>query len=413
MEYKEEFNNNKIKITSEGEIFDSFKGKIKINDIALIHLIFGNYYSIENHNIIKSITISRELENVINTIFLAIKDIEENLGDKTSANHIAGHFFNWFKSIWNPNNNKYKFIIEIDLWNNLITKVLRWEEENHFKIYKGTPYYFNAGNYLLTGNYDLAFNYTYLAMEEDKYHGTRQNPNFDYRNLPAFMFASLNVDNPNNYLYPIVQRLAQEIEAYIEKYNNEFNESFTFDIFKSKFSTQISTYYEHILYFVYLLNILTEKRQMIQSYPTLYNNDFANMRDLDIIFSFCLLLDKLLAEKSNAETIRDNTTYLINQLYINWNSNDFNNLRRILNINLGNQMNAIDKVNYILNYNNLLYQNDQNYTIKQNKQILNSMLIYFLRNEGAHNIILDNLITDTFEKILNSLFFQLFIIISI
>ena len=74
-------------------------------------------------------------------------------------------------------------------------------------------------------------------------------------------------------------------------------------------------------------------------------------------------------------------------------------------------MSSIDKVNFILNYNNELYPSDQSYTTKINKQLLNTMLIYFLRNEGAHNIIFENLDTITFEKILNSLFFQLFIII--
>ena len=248
-------------------------------------------------------------------------------------------------------------------------------------------------------------------MQEDHYHGTRQDPNFDYRNLPAFMFASLN-ENPNNYLYPIVRQLAQEVKDYIGTYNNEFNESFTFNTFKNKFSTQVSLYYEHILYFVYLLNILAEKRRMIQQFPNLYNNEFANMRNLDVIFSFCLFLDKLLAKLSNVTTIRGNTEYLITKLYSNWNTNDFSNLKQTLNINTDN-INPIDKVKYILNYNcnNLIYQSDSNYTIKQNKQIVNSMLIYFLRNEGAHNIILNNLNASIFEQILNSLFFQLFIII--
>ncbi|KKM81916.1 hypothetical protein LCGC14_1325050, partial [marine sediment metagenome] len=32
----------------------------------------------------------------------------------------------------------YKIIIEIDLWNNLISKVPSWEKINNYKIYKGT-----------------------------------------------------------------------------------------------------------------------------------------------------------------------------------------------------------------------------------------------------------------------------------
>ena len=411
MEYYKEFNKIKINITSDGEIFDYHKGKININDIDLPILIFKNYCSEENQNVIKTVGISNEFDLSIDTVFLAVKDIEENLNDKASANHITGHFFNWLKQIWNPNFSKYKIIIEIDLWNNLISKVLSWEKINNYKIYKGTPYYFNAGNYLFAGNYDLAFNYTYKAMEEDKYHGIREDPNFDFKELPAFLFASLNVDRPDNYLYPIVKHLAKVIEGYIVKYNTEFSESFTFDIFKSKFTTQINMYKEPILYFVYLLNALNEKRQLIQQYEDLYNNNFANMRNLDLIFSFCLFLDKLLSIKTGASSIRGNTKELIKTLYRTLERTKFNNLCKSLNVNPGNPMRAIDKVNFILNYNNLLFPNDQSYTIKKNKQLLNSMLIYFLRNEGAHNIIFESLDVITFEKILNSLFFQLFIII--
>lgn len=130
MEYNKEFNKIKINITSDEGIFDVIKGKIKINDNDndLPKLIFNNYCSEENQNIIKTIVISNGLELVIDTVFLAVRDIEENLNDKASANHITGHFFNCFKRIWNPNFNKYKFLIEIDLWNNLISKVLSWEK---------------------------------------------------------------------------------------------------------------------------------------------------------------------------------------------------------------------------------------------------------------------------------------------
>jgi len=248
-------------------------------------------------------------------------------------------------------------------------------------------------------------------MEEDKYHGIKEDPNFDFKELPAFLFASLNVDRPENYLYPFVKHLAKVIEGYIVKYNNEFSESFTFDIFKSKFITQINMFKEPILYFVFLLTILNEKRQLLQNYEDFYNNDFASMRNLDLIFSFCLFLDKLLAIKTGASTINGNTKELIKLLYNIWSETEFKNLCVKLNVNQGNPMSTLDKVNFILNYNTSLYPSDQTFTIKVNKQLLNSMLIYFLRNEGAHNIIFESLDTNLFEKILNSLFFQLFIII--
>ena len=93
MDYNKEFNNLEINISSEGEVFDYVNGMIRINDIPLDQFISANYLSEENYNIIKSITISQKLEVIIDTVFLAIKDIEENQYDKTSANHITGYFF--------------------------------------------------------------------------------------------------------------------------------------------------------------------------------------------------------------------------------------------------------------------------------------------------------------------------------
>ncbi len=135
------------------------------------------------------------------------------------------------------------------------------------------------------------------------------------------------------------------------------------------------------------------------------------MRDLDLIFSFCLFLDKLLSIKTSKSSIRGNTKELIKNLYKSLTNSEFDILCSTLNVDRNNPMSAINKVKFILNYSNLLFPNDQTYTTKKNKQLLNSMLIYFLRNEGAHNIIFESLDTITFEKILNYLFFQLFIII--
>ena len=51
------------------------------------------------------------------------------------------------------------------------------------------------------------------------------------------------------------------------------------------------------------------------------------------------------------------------------------------------------------------------YTKTINKKIINTMLIYLLRNHGAHDLKLEYLDTRTFQEILKSLLFQMFIII--
>ncbi len=75
MEYNKEFSKIKINIASDGEIFDYRKGKINIIDIDLPILIFKNYCSEENQNVIKTVGISSEFDLSIDTVFLAVKDI--------------------------------------------------------------------------------------------------------------------------------------------------------------------------------------------------------------------------------------------------------------------------------------------------------------------------------------------------
>jgi len=98
----------------------------------------------------------------------------------------------------------------------------------------------------------MAFNFIHLAIEDDKFHGLKENPNYDYHKSPAFLFASLNIDNSDNYLYNRVVRIVFFIKTYIQSYNTKFNENFSFDEFKNKFLSKCSKYENEILYFVYL-----------------------------------------------------------------------------------------------------------------------------------------------------------------
>ena len=46
----------------------------------------------------------------------------------------------------------------------------------------------------------------------------------------------------------------------------------------------------------------------------MFDNDFAKMRNLNIIFSFCLFLDKLMEKKTKEENISGTTKKLIGKL---------------------------------------------------------------------------------------------------
>ncbi len=76
-----------------------------------------------------------------------------------------------------------------------------WEERNNFLIHKGSPYYFLTSFYLSVKDIDSAFASMFNAIEEDK----RSKPlitgnDDDYKNAPAYKYASL-VDDRDNYLH--------------------------------------------------------------------------------------------------------------------------------------------------------------------------------------------------------------------
>lgn len=409
MDYKQEFNGFNIHIKSKNHIFDWRNGKITINNKDISQWIRENYISNESGKI-KMVSLSNEFKLILNTLFSAIKDIEVNLNDKASANHIAGHFFNHFKGIWRTNLNKYSAFMEIDLWDHLLAEVINWENNNDYKIHKGTPYYFNAGNYLIVGHYDFAWNYVYKAIEEDRFHGLRRDSNFDYRSLPAYSLATLNIDNPHNYLYQIVLRLSDKINHFISLYDQEYNDNFTFNTFRNKFLNNISDYENEILYFVYLLRILMDKSYLIRHF-NLFNNEFAKMRNLNIIFAFCLLLDKIMEKKTNREYISISSKELIKKLNNNFNNSHTSRLKNLLKWDDTNPIPIMNTINFMLQKSVDLYPINNIYTPEINKKIINTILIWFLRNKGAHNLKLENLNTEIFETILQSLFNQLFIII--
>ena len=302
MEYNKKIEDYQISIFSQGNYFPQTGGTIRINNQTITTWIERNYIEIVNNiRMIKTSLVNGELESIFNVFFKAIKDIEENQNDYTSANHLADYFFNQFPQVWGTYNNVYKSFQEIDLWNQLLSKVYDWERQNNFIIKKGTPFFFNVTNYLDTGNFDFAFYYAHKALEDDKIQGSKQDPNYDYHNSPAFLFASMN-DERGHYLYWTIKDLVEKLKIFIEKYNNEFNENLSYQEIKNKFFSKHNEFEDEILYFSYLFITRFYQAYNIDTFE-LYDNEFAKMRNLNYILSFCLLLDQLLGKKISAANI--------------------------------------------------------------------------------------------------------------
>ena len=239
MEYNKDIGDFHISIFSQGTFFPQTGGTIIINNQTITTWIEKNYIEVvNNRRIIKTNLINEELKSIFNVYFTAIKDIEVNQNDYISANHLADYLFNQFLPIWGTYTNVSRSFEEIVLWNYILAEVYDWERKNNFTIKKGIPFFFNVTNYLDTGNFDFAFYYAHKALEDDKIRGSIQNPNYDYHDSPAFLFASMN-DERRHYLWRTIKDFKRRLEFFIEEYNNEFNENLSYPDIKDKFFSKI------------------------------------------------------------------------------------------------------------------------------------------------------------------------------
>lgn len=424
LEYENNIEGFHIYISSQGDHFAQSYGIIKINDNPLTNWLERNYITfVNNRRIIKTNLVKDELKSIFNVFFTAIKDIEENQNDIISANHLADHFFNSFKPVWGTYNNVYLSFQEIDLWNSLLYEVDQWEQNNNFHIKKGTPFFFNVTNYIDVGNFDFAFYYAHKALEDDKIRGLKQNPNYDYHDSPAFLFASMN-ERRGQYLYYSTRDLIEKLSSFIDRYNNEFQENLTYQEIRNKFLSNYDEFEDEILFFTYLFITRYYQAFNIETFD-LYDNEFAKMRNLNYILSFCLLLDHIMEKKipptNHIETyIRYKSKFLIEGLsngnFDRTDESHENSVKRSLNFFTGHQYfrnpQLINQsIGTMLARNINLYSITSTYTISKNKKIINTMLVYLLRNHGAHDLKLEYLDTITFKQILEALLFQLFVVV--
>lgn len=413
MSYNNSINGYSINIEPVDPFFPQFGGKIEINKKSINDWIKQAYY--DPTLVYKGILApfpKKDFYDILNVVFLSIKDIALNQKDFISANHITDHIFNQFRPIWKTSLNIFKASFEIELWNFLLKYIKKWEAENHFKVKKGTPYFFNAGNYLQTGQHDFGFNLLHKAIEDDRFHGKKQDPKYDYHNSPAFLFASLNFTNRNNYLYNKVVGLVYRLNQYIESFNVKFKENLNLLTLQNKFLSQFNDFEDEILYFIYLIHVLTFE-WFDSGILKMFDNNFAKMRNLDLVFSFCLLIDKIMHKKTTQRFFSGSTVILIEKLRkVSLDDKKRSKMLKRISKELKiDETKASQTIKNIVSNRIPLYPKSSTYNRIIDRKIKNSMLIYFLRNLGAHNLKLEDLDTYSFSLILQKLFFQFFIIV--
>jgi hypothetical protein len=130
-------------------------------------------------------------------------------------------------------------------------------------------------------------------------------------------------------------------------------------------------------------------------------NDFSKLRNVNLIFSLCLVIDKLLNYKYKTE-------YISNGVKAYSKTNDLmteNDLNSFL------KREKISKECPDIIIPKLLSSNLSFNEVPVNMQLKYLLIAYNLRNFASHNIQSQNVVVNNFEELIKSLLYDLFLII--
>jgi hypothetical protein len=218
--------------------------------------------------------------------FLFEKDVDAGYG-------AADCFFGSFTQVWRTLLSQKRIPQAIDHWIEVLQRVRDWENRSHKTVHKGTPYYFLGATYIFAGDNDLGLRYLYDAIEEDKRVSIKLGRTDSYKGAPAYMLASL-LDDPRNFLYqPVVFPARKRIEGFLDAYRAKSGSSMQMSGFEHKFLQDTTLEFQK-LYFVYVvLEIIKHE----SAWNPATANDFANMKNRDLLFDICLIVDGVLRER--------------------------------------------------------------------------------------------------------------------
>jgi len=212
----------------------------------------------------------------------------------------ADAFFGSFTPTWNGLLQQRRVFDAVQLWVSVLTEVRDWEKQSNKTVHKGTPYYFLGATHIFGGDYDLGFRYVYDAIEEDKSSDSKTGHIGAYRNAPAYMLVSL-VDSPKNFLYqPIVLPARRRIDQFLQQYRGSTSSTMKLTDFENKFLSSAVLEFQK-LFFVYVLLEMIKRENAWD--PAGIANDFTKMKNRDILFDLCLVIEEILKAKYSVGSI--------------------------------------------------------------------------------------------------------------
>jgi hypothetical protein len=294
---------------------------------------------------------------------------------------------------------KMKWACEI-VWNQ--------EKSNSYSFHKGTPYFFLGYCYLVNGNLDLAFQMIHNGHIENLIVYPRLS--LDYRTAPSYLFMTLNVNDSRNYMYDEVLLMKNKIEYFIREHNKKSLNFMTYETIDKKFLQLRDKDFDNIKFFLvyFIMNLINMD---LPEERSLNNNDFSNIRKIELMFDLGLIVDKTLAQKYRTSYIKEGVLKYLNQV-LGITETTYEALRKNLNYTNGDafDINADPKIvsDGVLT-NAILYKRKPiDYSFRC------MLLSWNLRNFAAHNLSgIDDVLKNSFSNLLIMLFSALFFAIDI
>lgn len=365
--------------------------RVNVNSIALT--VAFDLLNEQNYNSVNVVIIPPPFEQICFKIFDTIKELISN-NEFTIAAYLASHLFEQFTILWKYYLQHERHIMGTKLWQHVCRITWNWENTNNVLVHKGTPYFFLGGNQLMQGNLDNAFLFIHNAMEEDIRYSIQIGNSSFYKTMPAYLFSSL-IDDSKNYLYPYVQNAKNKMDIFIKNHNTLLTKSFSYVDFETKFSKN-QDLEEPKFFFVY--NLFTILNHDVIDTAELRKNEFSKLRNVDVIFNLCLIIDEVMKKKTNKVFISDS----VKQISAN-------------NLNEQNAGDIYDSLNFKNDFENAvktcLNMNYSHNSRNVSKEVLILILVWGLRNFGGHRIEAKQLFVDEYQNLLEKLMSALFIIL--
>lgn len=348
------------------------------------------------------VIIDKKIYEVSNLIFDGIGILRQQ-GNYLLAFHLADHLFNYFGGVCREMKKDGRHLHCIKLWIIVCNMVWDWESKNNEKIHKGTPYHFMGQTLIEMGDIDSGFSFVFNAVEEDKRSNKEIGNPDGYKSAPAYMFVT-SADNPRNSMYPLIVENIIKLQHYFDDYQKSLGGQITAIDFEDKFLHQPSLE-EIAFFFVYNLRQLIKYEKMTRS--EVLQNEFSKLKNLDLIFNLCLIVDKVLSKKYSQPAKKENMIgtnvfeYCKDKLSIS--EKNAKELIKNVDIKIDNDP---DKVVPLLLRCNVKYKGQI-----IDKKMATMILVWHLRNYGGHNIKGQQTLITDFPEIVKHIMYALFLAI--